>query len=860
VLDKLKVILSRIDKKLDRRIRTLVRPEGIVEELPTEPRKKPVKRVIRIINVIGDKITERVRRLATLHYFDLITRRPLLTVAIILTLSILLSLPALRIPEHIQSDVEIYLPPGERSVTILNEVREDWPTDMIMVVVRTEDLEITGLPVLREMSAVEESLNYNKTDRGLNDSVFYVLSISTIIKEINQSVFNGDYSIPDKERTEQILSQIAGAEELDKFIRDTNNDGINDTAVIFIAIPREADQAAIITRTGESIRQNTNLTSMTATGQPVILLAMQKRTVTEFMRVLPWVFILAAIVLYVFHRTLKLLIIALLPMLCVVGITFGVGGLLVDYLVMSPQIVLVAPLLVAFAIADSIYIANRFAEERDPDIRKRAIKSGQFVLVAIFLTSITTALGFMSLTMGPTPPYVGTAIKPLVAIGFLLALGILVAWILTVTVVPCLIILLNYRKRYTLKTWKGVGKISINNRKKLLVIAILVFLISVIWCLPRIKTSANYYLMAPDDEPSVFWIRKYSTIFEAGQPGMILARGYVEEYDTLKAVNLIQETIKSDAPNVSTFSVVNLMKMVKVNRTILLQYIEEEELEYLLRLVLPIFNITEFPEVPGEISYWDVVVNTSTIPDINKRIIVAFYERMSYEMRSVFINADGRKTLILADMPVMDIPSTRTIVNSVDKAIKDYGYIPAGSVSQFAGMGPVLVAANDLTIQNQLITMAAALILCFICLSLIYRSIKFATFTLLPVALVVSYEPLAFIGARVELSLITMMIASIIIGVGIDFCIHLTHHIRSRGISLESVERSTEAGGISFVEAVSTEIAALSAAAIVPILAVKQFVLMIVIMLLSCVLVALFIQPAIYTVWIRERKRRVIIE
>jgi predicted RND superfamily exporter protein len=121
------------------------------------------------------------------------------------------------------------------------------------------------------------------------------------------------------------------------------------------------------------------------------------------------------------------------------------------------------------------------------------------------------------------------------------------------------------------------------------------------------------------------------------------------------------------------------------------------------------------------------------------------------------------------------------------------------------------------------------------------------------------YEPLAFIGANVELSLITMMIASIIIGVGIDYSIHLTHGVMQRGLRLSSVSKTVESAGISFLEATTTEVVALSAALIIPIDSIRGFIIMIMIMLFVSMLAALIILPAIYAVWIKE-KRGVVVE
>lgn len=865
-----KKTLSEVDKKLDSGITRYVKTtEKIIEEEKKPSRRKQLKGFLKGLDVIGDKIATRVRKIPKIDYLKITTEKPLLTLIVAGIIALILTYPALDVMGHIQSDIEVYLPPGEPSVDILNEIREYWPTDIIIITVSVDKTrDITDLPILHEMSSIEENLDYNKTDYGKDDSVFYVLSISTIIKELNQTVFKGDYSIPDQERTSLILSQISGSNETKRLLRDTDGDGKNDSAVILAGIPKKVDQAQIITKANDIVK-SAKLASFTVTGQPAILQAMQKRTYTEFIKILPLMFVLLTLTLFFFHRTLKLVVIALAPMMCSIGITFGFLGLVKDYVVIAPQIVLVAPLLVAFAIGDSIYIANTFAERKEADERERVVRSVKFVFTAILLTSITTTLGFISLMLG--------ALKPIFTIGLVLAIGILFGWIMTITMVPCLVLVLKYKKRYELKGWRGIGKIPVRHVKKIVGIALLVLIISLAVYLPAIKTSADYYLMAPQDEPSVIQQQEYSRKFGSGQPGMVLVRARADEVNTLERIDDIQNMTQLKASEVTTLSIVSFMKMVKLNRTTVYEFIDINQLIGIISESLPGFinqsmylqNISAMIEeyivntLTEERTYWWLISEAPLISESTRSqefLIKQFYDSLSVEMKSVLINEDYTKTLIMVDMPVMDIPRTRATVTKVNKIVSDYGTIEGGSITGLAGMASILVAINDYVILNQLETMAVAFILMFICLSILFKSIKFAAITLIPVFFVVAYEPLAFVGSNVELSLITMMIASIVIGVGVDFGIHLTHQVRQRGMTTEGVEQSTEAAGISFFEAVITEIVALSAAYVMPIASVRGFITMIIILLLGCMVTALLVLPAVYTAWIKEKTKRVVIE
>jgi uncharacterized protein len=92
------------------------------------------------------------------------------------------------------------------------------------------------------------------------------------------------------------------------------------------------------------------------------------------------------------------------------------------------------------AVLDSIHILSEF-HDRYPGFkdRRETIKHVMSKLaLPMFFTSITTGIGFMSLNFMPIPP--------LQAFGTFVGIGVVVAWFLTVTLIPAYIILMPERK------------------------------------------------------------------------------------------------------------------------------------------------------------------------------------------------------------------------------------------------------------------------------------------------------------------------------------------------------------------------------------------------------------------------------
>ena len=187
---------------------------------------------------------------------------------------------------NVNGDLAVYLPLGSPITSQIAEVEKDWTTNVMVIYVESEDVNVTTVEILDEIDAIERELNYVRNDRGVNDNIIYVLSISTVIKEVNSSAgrvakatfsalaqatgndelsdqFNetiddqediiGSYTIPDEQgRVDQILGEMP-QNALDKLVRDVgkdlDGDGNNEIekanywnrAVIIIGIEADTD-------------------------------------------------------------------------------------------------------------------------------------------------------------------------------------------------------------------------------------------------------------------------------------------------------------------------------------------------------------------------------------------------------------------------------------------------------------------------------------------------------------------------------------------------------------------------------------------------------------------------------------------
>ncbi|MDG6225137.1 MAG: MMPL family transporter [Candidatus Thermoplasmatota archaeon] len=869
----------------------------------------------------------------------------------------------------IRGDFEVYLPGGSDAEKVLAEVKIDWSTDLATLMIETQnkfdptdETNITDYNVLIEMSRIEEALNPQKEDRGSNDGINYVFSISTIIKTLHnltnatsQAVignipyniefdaqdgsFIGNYSIPTDQRMIDELFYRIPPNQLNALVADINNDGIYDSALIMLGLSKSIDERTLLKRinsliepyfvdtgvrpgsqdtTGEWLERYNNgdvNSRMTLTGPTPLARMISDRTMSEMKTVLPWAMVMVCASLLIFHRTWKIWIITMAPVTVSLIMTYGLLGLAMD--VLTPQVVLVAPILIALGVAYGLYIANRYSEEisiKDKELRIRAAirTTGK----AIFLSAMTTAFGFGSMLT--------VDLATMQVLGFGLSTGILFCYLTTMIMTPSLVIWLNYTKESGKRSGgskprsRKMGDIPLNHSRKIILGGMVLAIISIslapafdipgtgakIGGMGMVKANMDYIKLSPQDEPVVQKMREQSDTFGSGQIGLLIIRGQptkdtnadgIDDFvdNSIKDISLLHdlETLgnRTNGPDgvemAQSISIVDIMMMVNVpdftNSTWYKSFLDVIRNAPGLIIEDPERMIDEWvrSNVIGK-SFWDAI---NTVPDDNAAIklllgvepslflINVFYDSMGVELRSMLINDDYSKTLAYINMPNMDIIETEVAVNEMDDVIDGIFDVQvkesAGSkttASPLTGFGKVLVTINNLLVANANQSTIIAILLVFLLLSLVLKSWRIALVTVIPVTFVVFWQYFAIWGvASIEdiirpgqnmfsgdLNLFTALIGSIIVGTGVDFSIHITERVRERGLSLEGVRYAAETSGWTFIEATTTMIMGLTAVFLVNIPSIREFILLIMILLAFSAYAAIFILTSIYRLYL----------
>lgn len=201
----------------------------------------------------------------------------------------------------------------------------------------------------------------------------------------------------------------------------------------------------------------------------------------------------------------------------------------------------------------SIFLLHRYDEERDKydshiDAMAIAIQN---TTTSIFGSSLTTIAGFLALCA------MDLALG--MDMGLVMAKGVLLGVICTVTVLPALILIFDkqihkYKHRPILPTFKKSSEIVVKHYKKLAVLFLLLFIPSIIGS-TNAKVYYNLDESLPDNLPSIIATNKLKKDYNMNSTNIVLVKDSLKPY---KVEQMIKEIENLDGIN----SVVALEKII----------------------------------------------------------------------------------------------------------------------------------------------------------------------------------------------------------------------------------------------------------------------------------------------------------
>jgi predicted RND superfamily exporter protein len=220
--------------------------------------------------------------------------------------------------------------------------------------------------------------------------------------------------------------------------------------------------------------------------------------------------------------------------------------------------------------------------------------------------------------------------------------------------------------------------------------------------------------------------------------------------------------------------------------------------------------------------------------------------------RKGLVDDQYSKTIIIVSFPAgTSVETLEKLVNTINEITQNAVIPQNGHISQLAGQDVITVEINKQIMSSQATSLILALLLVLACLIIGFNSIGIGFLALIPVLVVLAWEPGALVMLDIPLSIINVTVASIMVGTGIDYSIQTTQRVReeiAKGVSkTEAVKTTIETTGWSLVGAATTTIVALLATFAVAIPSLHQFSIVVIALIGFSFVASLCILPTILT-------------
>ena len=407
-------------------------------------------------------------------------------------------------------------------------------------------------------------------------------------------------------------------------------------------------------------------------------------------------------------------------------------------------------LLLTIANSDGVHIISRFFKElrHSKNKIKALTNTCKNVCMPIILTSITTMLAFLSLLFSPIEGMNGYAIT--------IAFGIFWACLLSLTFLPALISLIKWNPKSSSITKPSLIELAINKFSKF------------VKKYPKRILSLGGSLVAIA-VIGLFFIKVEVNMVEMFRKGTVIrdSATFLDENMTGNLNVLIRASSKGGEDGLN--SPENLKDIEKLQ--IYLDNIDE---------VTSTISITEVIKEMHK-TIMDGNPEYKTIPESRAKIdnlFFLYYMNEDSDLSSL-INDDNSVTVITSLLKTFPTTKMDEYKHNIGTFIDDEILNTNDDLEfEISGMMAFFSDFIQLVIKSTAFSIAASIILIFIASAIFFRSWIFGILSIITLfsAIVINYGLMGILG--IELTHITIVLSSIIIGVGVDFSIHYISEYR----------------------------------------------------------------------------------
>lgn len=679
------------------------------------------------------------------RWIKLILDKPRLVIGIVALITVLAGslLPRLTFDASIQA----MIPDDDPVLAELRKISDDFGSqELFLIAIQTDNVfnpdtlhkidvltkELAALPGIKE---VQTPLNAQLVESG-----YFGIEIKPVTTFLPQSA----------EEINQFRKEILHSPYVDRLI---TSDGRG--AALLVDLENDNNNRnELLTKIEQIVESQKGPEEIYIVGDSYVFHYTEQAMKEDLRNLVPFVVLVIAGVLYF---TFKSFLGILVPIVTVGASLIWTVALMILWGIPVSMISMVMPvILVTLGIASSIHILNKYQESLAKGLPKREALEETFNTITspVIMAALTTAAGFGSL--------ITAFVHPIREFGVLTALGVVISMGLSLTLVPAILILAKQPKEklkanidgkfaisndgFLDKLLDTLTKWTVSKQSRVKIIVLIIFVVFGLGAF-RLTLESNIINYFSDASP----VKKGASVIEevfggSMQISVMVDTGLedgIKEPDVLREIIVIQDYLNASETINHAVSIADIVR--ELNQAL-----------------------------------WEGDPQFYQIPDTREGVAqqLLLFSMQGGSGLDSLVSYDYSRALITAQMKTLDAYMLKEKISEVETFLAErYGGHPALDV-RLIGTPKVMMRLMSRYVQTQISSLVTSIIGVGIIVCILIRSVALGLVSLVPLVftVVLNFGIMGYSG--IPLDAITSIIASLAIGIGIDYAIHYISRYR----------------------------------------------------------------------------------
>jgi len=585
--------------------------------------------------------------------------------------------------------------------------------------------------------------------------------------------------------------------------------------------------------------------SMEVTGNGIIEYEINEVSMEANGIVVPMIFIVISLILLISFRRISYVIIPLLGLSVAIIWLFGTMVILgFPFIILEVALI---PMLMGLGVDYSVHIFHNYRVERGKGKNpgKAIVSSINDIGTAMFLATITTFIAFLS--------FLTVSMIPLRDFGLLCGIGISYVFIITITLQASIRYVLDRRKKAVEKSrpkkdpngkiMKKTATIICNHPFTILAITLVVTGVMVSGAL-NIQTGFNMDDFLPEENPSVKVMNEILDTFPfaSQEKEYILLEGSIATVSSLEGIDNTIRNIDDDAYILRTRD-------------------GKPKTESILSVIQKAASLNSSLKQRFDLNYRGIPKNDADV----KALFDYLYsdENTKYETQQLLhmdeTKFDATLITIYSNVAGTETEDINNVMGLLYDELND-------DIDSFSGVNAAVTGENSMMhvimesmTESQVLSTAICIVLAAVVLIIAYRKPLLGLISMIPVCVSTIWiiGTMYFIGY--SLNVMTIMITSLTIGLGITYAIHAVERFRliadRTGDVVSAVSETVGHTGGALLIAAITTMAGFGMLILTPMPVEQQFGLITALTILYAFLTSIFILPPVLMFWGKWKKK-----